>query len=108
MFDRPRLLAWLLVLVAGPLAAATLRDPTQPLDYQPHAATAHKAASVYRLESILYGPTRRVAVINGTAVGPGEHIAGARVVRIERMAVVLDIQGVRHVLKWHLPPQVRQ
>ncbi|WP_097462370.1 hypothetical protein [Mangrovitalea sediminis] len=108
MFDRQQLAAWMLVLFTGSAIAAGLKDPTRPPDYQAHPQAHQKAASAFRLESILFGPSRRVAVINGTAVSPGERIDGARVMRIERTEVVLDIHGVRHVLKWHLPPQVRQ
>jgi hypothetical protein len=46
------------------------------------------------LGSILYSPDRRLAIINGRIVGPGDDVGGARVVDITPTTVLLrDVQG---------------
>jgi len=46
------------------------------------------------LGTILYSPDRRLAIIDGRIVGPGDDVRGARVVDITPDAVLLrDAQG---------------
>ena len=77
---------WVL-LIAVCLAASqalALDDPTRPAGLRaahvPAATTPQRPA--WRLQSILVSPHRRVAVINGHSVAPGERVGGARVTRI--------------------------
>jgi hypothetical protein len=49
------------------------------------------------VSSILYGSTRRLAILNGTIVGEGDSVGTRRVLRIEREAVVLRDPAGRHV-----------
>jgi hypothetical protein len=47
-----------------------------------------------QLGTILYSPDRRLAIIDGRIVGPGDEIRGARVIDITSNAVTLrDAQG---------------
>jgi MSHA biogenesis protein MshK len=86
----------------APARAEAMADPTRPP--LPPAATVPAAAAPgsvlppqdgYHVESIVFGATRRLAVVNGHPVHERAVVDGARVVRIERNAVVLDINGVR-------------
>jgi hypothetical protein len=46
------------------------------------------------LGSILYSPDRKLAIIDGRIVGPGDEVRGARVIDITPAAVMLrDAQG---------------
>lgn len=60
-----------------------LEDPTRPPAFAitPSDADQPKTTS-WTLQSILIGPQRRVAVVNGATVTVGKHVDGARVTRI--------------------------
>jgi hypothetical protein len=76
-------LALALVALSGAARAGTdLPDPTQP-EIGAAAAEPETRASRFALRAVLIGPQRRVAVINGSAVGVGESVDGARVLAIE-------------------------
>jgi hypothetical protein len=46
------------------------------------------------LGSILYSPDRKLAIVNGRIVGPGDEVSGARIVDITPGAVLLrDARG---------------
>lgn len=81
-------------------AADALPDPTRPPAAAP-VAPAPGAGSVqaepdsYTVQSIVYGPSRRLAVINGREVREGSTLGEARVVQIQRDVVILEIQGQR-------------
>jgi hypothetical protein len=46
------------------------------------------------LGTILYSPDRKLAIVNGRIVGPGDEVNGARIVDITPTAVLLrDAQG---------------
>ena len=108
LLSAPALVATLVVLLVTHSARAErLQDPTRPLTFAPPTAAA-KAAPVWRLDSILYGPNRHVAVINGTTVMPGDRIDGARVLAISPTRVILNVSGQQHILHWQTLPQVRQ
>lgn len=64
--------------------AQALADPTRPAQYHPAAAQAK-----LNLQSILFGNSRRVAVINGKALTEGERIGGARILSISKDMVRL-------------------
>jgi hypothetical protein len=65
-----------------PRAAASGRTPPQSADPIPS------------IHSILVGPGRRLAILNGAIVGEGDQVGRRRVSRIEQNAVVLrDASG---------------
>lgn len=70
--------------------AAPFADPFRPpLQAEAPATDAAKAPSASRLESLLIGPDRRVAVIDGQQYREGERFGGGRVVRISESEVVI-------------------
>lgn len=82
------------LLLALPATAQTLSDPTRPtpLGGERRAAPAQQT---WTLNSTLVAEDRRIAIINGHAVGVGDTVSGARVVRVEQEAVWLEYQGNR-------------
>lgn len=90
------LLALLLWGVA-PAAAAevVLKDPTRPLRAPAGAATpADPAGPRPRLDSVLFGADRRVAVIDGRRMTEGESHGAVEVVSIQPDRVVVRQAGV--------------
>ncbi|SFR84947.1 MSHA biogenesis protein MshK [Marinobacter daqiaonensis] len=105
----PRLQVIVLLFVPvllAPLQAQALQDPTRP----PGRAVSQepvREAKVYDLASILFGPDRRVAVIDGVPRREGESFDGARVQRIHPDRVELVVQGQLRLLRLAAPPRVR-
>ncbi len=97
-----------ILLLLGGLAAtsvaAPLPDPTRPLAglAEPARAPAIQPATAWVLNAIVFGPDRRVALINGQAAAEGEQIGTARVVKIESGMVILR-DGSREVTLRLLP-----
>ena len=68
---------------------------------EPHAAVTEAADETEMplpfdavLGTILYSPDRKLAIVNGRIVGPGDDVNGARIVDITPTAVLLrDAQG---------------
>lgn len=79
--------AMLLVLMCWStvsVAASPLSDPTRPWTYQ--APAQHSEPSVSHtpvLSSIMIGPRRRIAVINGEVVREGGRVGNMKVMAIE-------------------------
>jgi hypothetical protein len=82
----------------SPAWGQVLSDPTRPpqawLAAQPKAAGAPAAAEqeqevVPQLQSLLIGPSRRYALIDGQLVGVGDRFKDARVVAVKPAEVVL-------------------
>lgn len=90
-----------LLLVIAPVGFA-LQDPTQPEQYRP----ARQGAAL-KLESILFSPDRRVAVINGKALVEGERLGNARVITIGKDSVRVQ-QGGKIVNLKLKRPTIRQ
>lgn len=87
-------------LIAMNLSYAALHDPTEP-PISPITLVipgAPEAESNYKLQSILIGPSRRLAMINGQIVGTGSSIQGARVLAIDKNHVVLFYAGRKKIL----------
>jgi MSHA biogenesis protein MshK len=84
-------LAVLLVMMTTPAAAAPFADPFRPPRQieQPVVDDAAKAPAGSRLESVLIGPDRRIAVINGQQYLEGDRIGNGRVLRISESEVVI-------------------
>jgi len=76
---------------ANVLGGTVLEDPTQPLR-KPAAAAAGNAApaGLPTLNSVLVGPERRHAVIDGRRLTEGESHGGLRVLEIHPNRVVVS------------------
>jgi MSHA biogenesis protein MshK len=74
-----------------------LNDPTRPTDpSQFFGSTSTANSADLMLQSVLFAPERRVAVINGTRLQEGDRIGSARVVRIQDSQVLLETsRGMR-------------
>lgn len=66
-----------------------LRDPTQPGNLY----STDNTRGAFRLNSILVGKTRRLALINDTLVQVGDTIDSARVISINEDSVVIADSG---------------
>jgi MSHA biogenesis protein MshK len=95
------LLALLLLGAAGLAPAQQLGDPTRPtaLDEPAAAEAAGKAGPRWRLQSTLVADNRRLAVINGRTVAPGDRIDGATVRDVRQEGVTLEVDGRRVELR---------
>lgn len=76
---------------------AALHDPTKPI-MNMDIETSATMQQNFNLQSILIGPMRRVAMINGQLVGTGSSIQGARILAIGKNHVVLLIAGRKEIL----------
>ena len=86
----------LLVTVASFSSAVfSLSDPTRPSAY---TAVVGKKENL-RLESILIGESRKVAVINGSVVAEGDSVDGIKVLKIRKNGVDVSRGGVNSTLK---------
>jgi MSHA biogenesis protein MshK len=100
--------AALLLAASLPLSAQQLSDPTRPparFDSSRPPGAAY--GDTPQLQSVLLVPGqggRRVAVIDGQTVRPGDHYQGARVVRISQGEVELVRGRERQVLKLNKEP----
>jgi hypothetical protein len=78
----------------GTAAAEPAIVPLVPQPAPPTSGVRHGAEPVPSLHSILLGPGRRLAILNGSIVGEGDKVGGRRVTRIEHDAVFLrDASG---------------
>jgi type IV secretory pathway TrbD component len=78
-------------------AFADLRDPTQPA-MSSSSDEISPGEETYNLQSILVGPMRRMAMINGELASIGTKIQGARVIAIDKNHVVLWSAGHKIIL----------
>ena len=93
---RPAMTMLLLAALAVPLAARDVPDPTQPPGPEERARWSGRSAATpetWRVEMVLIGPERRVAIVNGRRVAAGDRIGTARVVGIDPGLVRLDVDG---------------
>lgn len=81
-------------------AGANSQDPTKPLvtatAVKPEAT---KAGNPYVLQSIFMTSSLKIVRINNRNVREGDHIQGAKVVKIEKNEVVLDVDGSSKTLR---------
>jgi hypothetical protein len=93
--------------LAMPLAvvADDLRDPLRPpVQQQPAAANpVNVNPADWRLASTLVADGRRVAVINGRVVAPGQSVDGARVLAVSRGEVRLRVGDQRFTIRSSTP-----
>ncbi len=83
---------------AAPAQTRPLADPTRPPNVSAETAEAVVIEGP-RLQSVLISPTRRAAVISGTAVAQGGRYGDARVEEISESAVVLRYADRRETLQ---------
>ena len=76
-----------------------LNDPTQPFDWEkPKQKT--KVKQGYKLNYLLYASARKQAIINGKTVTVGDHVSGAKVLKITESSVHLLVNDTTKVLRW--------
>jgi hypothetical protein len=68
------------LLISLPAIADRLADPTRPPQGQRSQPTG--ARSSVRVEAILHSDDRRLAIVNGKVVRPGDHVSGVRIEEI--------------------------
>ena len=88
-------------LVAG-VAVYALTRPAAPVapPASQVAAPAAPAAPELRLTAISEREGRPVAVVNDRVVGEGDHVDGARVLRIAPTEVDVEVAGARRTLRF--------
>ena len=93
----PALLALALCAGAATASAQGLDDPTRPTSLAEPVPAARRAESGprWRLQSTLVADDRRLAIINGRTVGPGDRVDGATVRDVRQDGVTLDVEGRR-------------
>lgn len=88
-----------LALLVGPAGAQNgeLADPTRPPSVAGARPPAPKPAppTEWVLTLVKFSAAQRSAVVNGRVVREGGHVGGARVIAIERDAVILQYEGRR-------------
>jgi MSHA biogenesis protein MshK len=87
------------LFVAMPSGAQALSDPTQPPSFSGLPAESPAAPGGPALQSILVGPGRRHAVIDGRQVKVGDRVGDARIVAIDFDAVRLREGTTTRVMK---------
>jgi hypothetical protein len=88
------------LLLSGIARADELPDPTQPLTTASAAnSTLTTASQLPVLQSIIYGPKQRKAVLDGHACHEGTLVGRYRVQAIYADRVVVEADGVRHTLR---------
>ena len=95
------------LLLAAGSAAGPLQDPTRPGSAAIVTRAPSAANNDWILNSTLVGSGRRVAVINSQHVTEGDSIGTARVLRINKLDVLLETPGGRKRLQL-LPDIVKQ
>ena len=75
--------------------AVELNDPTKPSSYRETVETSNKP---YKLESILLGRDRKLAIINGHSFSEGDSHKLGKVIAINSDNVVLQ-GSTRHILE---------
>jgi len=88
------------LLLSGIARADELPDPTRPLTTASAAnSTLTTASQLPVLQSIIYGPKQRKAVLDGHACHEGTLVGRYRVQAIYADRVVVEADGVRHTLR---------
>jgi len=94
------LLAAAMLAAAAAAAAQALDDPTRPTALaEPERAARAESGPRWRLQSTLVAEDRRLAIINGRSVGPGDRVDGATVRDVRQDGVTLEIEGRRIELR---------
>lgn len=99
---------WVVAAEVQAQPASRLKDPTAPPRTALGPMVVAKPAARLSLNSILIGPGRKVAVINGEIVGEGDTLAGARIMKISSGSVLVRAAGQASRLTLSVAPDVRQ
>jgi hypothetical protein len=97
------------VVLALALAPATVRarDPMRPP--QPAAsAAAPRSEPLAILSAVMGAPDRRVAILNGRVVRPGDRVDGMTVERVDAEGLVYVRNGARRELKLAAAPSIKR
>lgn len=94
----------LLVIITGP--AGALQDPTRPPGQQETPAQVDEQRT-FGLSSIMYGPERRVAIIDGVPRREGDTFDGVRLRRIHPGRIELVVNGQVREVHLAAPPAIR-
>ena len=95
-----RLVAAAMLGTAAAAAAQALDDPTRPTALaEPERSQRAESGPRWRLQSTLVAEDRRLAIINGRTVGPGDRVDGATVRDVRQDGVTLEIEGRRIELR---------
>ncbi len=78
-------------------SAPKAKPPTA--EKKPAAAAPPVDTSHLKVSSIMFGPRGGTAIINGRPVGVGETVGGAKVIKISRRTVEVEIDGRRATLR---------
>lgn len=92
--------ACLLMITIGVSATANeLRDPTRPLHFSQSVNSTGQEIKL-ELNSILVGPNRKIAIINGQALTQGQMLTGTgyRLASIQKNSVTLTSGEARRTL----------
>ena len=84
-----------------------LKDPTQPFDWAKPKQRA-KPKQSYKLNYLLYASERKQAIINGKSVTVGDHVSGAKVLKITESSVHLLVNDGTKVLRWKQPISIKR
>lgn len=107
----PVLLALAVLGGGGPVLAddgpGELRDPLQPPQPREPSTAPQIDKSRWQLSSTLVSAGRRVAIINGRVVAPGESVDGARVLGVTSNGARLRAGGQQFTIR-SATPRVRK
>jgi hypothetical protein len=84
---------------AVPAQTRALVDPTRPPNVSEETSAGEATIHGPRLQSVLISPTRRAAVISGTAVALGGRFGDATLEEVTESAVVLRYADRRETLQ---------
>jgi len=89
----------LMILICSAVVADELRDPTRPLRFV-QAVNSDGQEIKLELNSILVGPNRKIAIINGQSLVQGQQLKGTnyQVISIQKNSVTLTSGEVRRTL----------
>lgn len=82
-----------------PPASSAPKAKPQTAEKKPAAAATPVDTSHLKVSSIMFGPRGGTAIINGRPVGVGETVGGAKVIKISRRTVEVEIDGRRATLR---------
>lgn len=102
---RQYLVMMLLVVLLVPSVLA--RDPTQaPVELTAPALASSSTNADLRVTSILFGVTRRMALINGQWLQKGDTVMGAQIEKVSKNSVLL--KRAKKIIQLQLVPNVLQ
>ena len=83
-------------------------DPTRPADFVASQVAAEGEQSSLRVQSLLLGKHRRLAVINGQSYSVGDSVGGAKITAINKTGVTVVRQGEKIQLSLQRAPILKK